>query len=141
MYQSDIKKGGVYTAKVSGKVVPLRIDSITTRPTYQSSGRDLGPGKIVNRTRYECTNLVTSRRITVKSAHRFRHRATKSIMDHLGLPLTLLPTDQQPILTPTHTASEAHERDHGTHPADDDPTTEPTMPKPRFPGYSTLPFQ
>ncbi len=89
MLQHEIKQHSVYTAKVSGEIVPLRVDLITKRPVYQYS-RDPGKGKTINRVQYDCTNLVTQRKITVKSAQRFRHPASERIMTYLGLPTTWL---------------------------------------------------
>ena len=87
MRQHEIKQHGVYTAKVSGHIVPLRVDFITKRPVYQYSRSKFKPpwGKNTMRTQYDCTNLVTGRTITVKSAQRFRNPVGPNIMAHLGL--------------------------------------------------------
>lgn len=71
MKQKDIEVGKVYTAKVSGKVVRVRVDHIGERSTYRrnsySGGRTIGTASS-----YECTNLETGRKLTIRSAQRFR---------------------------------------------------------------------
>ena len=63
MKAKDIKQGEVYHAKVSGKLVLVRVDKIYKRP-------DPFGGKV--KTRYGVTNLCTDRKITFRSAQRFR---------------------------------------------------------------------
>ncbi len=63
MKSSEIEVGGKYTAKVSGQIVTVRVDQI--KEHYQRSSE-----RWVDH--YECTNLNTSRRITIKSCQRFR---------------------------------------------------------------------
>lgn len=64
MKAAEIKVGHVYTAKVSGKLTKVRVDTI--RDAWQGYR-----GKY-----YDVTNLTTGRRITFRSAQRFR-RETK----------------------------------------------------------------
>ena len=59
MKQKDIKVGGTYLAKVSGRVVPVRVDAVVD---YACTGR----------LRFRCTSLVTKREVVVKAATRFR---------------------------------------------------------------------
>ena len=71
MELSQIQKGHIYATKVSNRVVPVRVDRIRETTKYQYSS--FGPGRNVNCTVFECTNLTTQRRITVRSAQRFRY--------------------------------------------------------------------
>jgi hypothetical protein len=59
---SDVVVGQVYLARVSGRVVPVRIE----RPVL------VGVSKV--RTGWEATNLATGRRILIRSAQRLRKR-------------------------------------------------------------------
>ena len=59
MKAAQITVGCVYDAKVSDRVVPVKVVNV---------GRDFR-----NRVRYECVNLTTGRTITVRSAQRFRN--------------------------------------------------------------------
>jgi len=74
MKAAEIKKGGVYIAKVSGNLVQVRVDEI----------RNAGYGKVNcfsgcyeygNKVVYDVTNLATGRRTTFKSAAKFRRPA------------------------------------------------------------------
>lgn len=56
MKQNEIEKGGVYRAKVSERIVDVRVDEIAPGP------------------RYAVTNLKTGRRLTFRSAQKFRSR-------------------------------------------------------------------
>lgn len=63
MKTSDIRVGGIYTAKVSNSVVEMEVLSINKRKgnTYRKGG-----------TTYTCKNLKTSREVLIKSAAKFR---------------------------------------------------------------------
>ncbi len=63
MKKSEIKAGCHYTAKVSNKLVVIRVDSIEDRPSYPKGGM---------RTRFFCTNTATGRQVTFRSAQKFR---------------------------------------------------------------------
>lgn len=63
MKKSEIKVGGHYQAKVSGRLVTVRVDAIRERTGYGSS-RD--------RTVFDVTNLTTNRKTTFESAMKFR---------------------------------------------------------------------
>jgi len=58
--QAEVEIGGVYWCKVSGRVVPVRIDCNCT-------GSDWNIG-------WAATNLKTGRQVHIKLAHRLRGR-------------------------------------------------------------------
>jgi hypothetical protein len=62
MRASDIQVGGRYLAKVSGRIVVVRVDQI----------RD----GLSGRKRYDVTNMATGRTTTFRSASRLRHIAS-----------------------------------------------------------------
>jgi hypothetical protein len=64
MKQSEIEVSGVYFARVSGNLVRVRVDQVVEGSNWK--GRAY--------THYRCTNLATGRRITIRSAQRFRSR-------------------------------------------------------------------
>ena len=68
--KSEIEVGGLYTARVSGKFVTVRVDAIceTTRQCR---------GCCKQTWHYEVTNLITKRKITFRSAAKLRAKATK----------------------------------------------------------------
>ena len=71
MKAKDIKIGGHYIAKVSGKLTTVRVDAIrkTSRGRTNSwSGRYEQQACTV----YDVTNLATGRRVTFRSAAKFR---------------------------------------------------------------------
>ena len=57
MKKSEVKVGHVYVAKVSGRLVPVRIDSVHSRQGWNA------------------TNTKTGRRVHIKSAQRLRREA------------------------------------------------------------------
>ncbi len=61
MKKAEIKVGGHYIAKVSGRIVTVRVDAI----------RECG-GYDHNRPVYDVTNLTTGRKTTFRSAAKFR---------------------------------------------------------------------
>ncbi len=65
MKKDSIQIGKTYFAKVSGKLVRVKVNGISERSDYK--GRTI--------TRYDCTNTNTEREIMVKSAARFRGEA------------------------------------------------------------------
>lgn len=69
MKKSDIKVGGYYRANVSGILVTVRVDEISTFNSnkYRKGG-----------TRYEVTNLRTGRMLTFRSARKFRRETNVS---------------------------------------------------------------
>lgn len=68
MKKSEIKVGGHYTAKVSNKIVTVRVDSIRERDGYKKM-----------ETVYNVTNLTTGRTTTFRSAAKFRSEAPLTI--------------------------------------------------------------
>lgn len=66
MKSKEINVGGHYLAKVSGQLQTVRVDAI--REVF--SGRS--PRTSQMRTIFDCTNVRTRRRITVRSPQRFR---------------------------------------------------------------------
>lgn len=61
MKKSEIKVGGIYTARVGGKYTTVRVDAIRECSGWE---RDV--------TRYDCTNLTTNRKVMFRSAAKFR---------------------------------------------------------------------
>lgn len=67
MKAKDVRVGSVYAAKVSGNIVPVRVDAVREMIlSYRREGNRLA-------TVYDVTNLVTKRRTTFKSAAKLRH--------------------------------------------------------------------
>ena len=65
MLKKQIHVGGKYYAKISGNVVPVRVDAI--REVFTSSF-SYSPSRDV----YDVTNLKTGRKTTFRSAQKFR---------------------------------------------------------------------
>lgn len=65
MKAADIKIQGIYEAKVNGKLVPVRVNRISTNAMRSA-------GSIQDRTTYGVTNLKTGRTTTFRSAAKFR---------------------------------------------------------------------
>lgn len=63
MKAAEIKVGGHYTARVSGRLVTVRVDN---------SYVEYHPPIMGYRTVYYVTNLATGRKTTFRSAQRFR---------------------------------------------------------------------
>lgn len=61
MLKKDIAVGGVYLAKVSGKIVPCRVDAIHENFAMHKVSHS-----------YHVTNLATGRKVTFRSAQKFR---------------------------------------------------------------------
>lgn len=66
MKKSEIEVGGHYRARVSGNLVTVRVDKIVETSDYK--GRNI--------TLYGVTNLTTKRRLTFRSAAKFRAKAS-----------------------------------------------------------------
>lgn len=67
MKQIHVEIGGRYTAKVSGRVVPVRVLRMVEQERY--SGRDYsGNSRYRTTRRYVCRNEVTGREITCSAA-------------------------------------------------------------------------
>lgn len=69
MKKNEIQIGGLYHAKVSGKITTVRVDNITEETRY--AGR--------NGTYYHVTNTATARKITFRSATKFRSVAKLAV--------------------------------------------------------------
>ena len=65
MKKNEIKVGGLYLAKVSGKITTVRVDAIR-KGGFTSGG---------SQTAYDVTNLKTGRKTTFRSAAKFRCEA------------------------------------------------------------------
>lgn len=68
MRAKEIEVGGVYLARVSGKITKVRVDAI--EEMFARAGRSL--------TIYRVTNIATGRRTTFRSPQKFRSRVTPS---------------------------------------------------------------
>lgn len=66
MKKAEITVGGTYLAKVSGKLTTVRVDAIRESQSYRAHQ----PHTAI--TLYDITNLTTKRRITFRSAAKFR---------------------------------------------------------------------
>ena len=72
MRASEIEAGEVYLAKVSGRVVRVRVDEVRHDGSQMRGGK-----RGSDATRYDVTNLSTGRKTTFRTAGKFRSRATK----------------------------------------------------------------
>lgn len=63
MKKDQIKLGGRYTAKVSGKLTTVKVNVIRERTSYSGDR---------TQTVYDVTNLATGRQTTFRSASKFR---------------------------------------------------------------------
>lgn len=70
MKAEDIRQGGIYLAKISNRIVRVRVDSIRQREGYRSP--QTGKKVIQARTVYDVTNLDTGRTTTFDSPMKFR---------------------------------------------------------------------
>ena len=71
MKSFEIQIGGKYIAKVSGKLTTVRVDSMRKAERY-SMNRYSGRSESTLTTVYDVTNLTTGRKITFRSAAKFR---------------------------------------------------------------------
>ncbi len=65
MKLSDVQVGSRYTAKVSGRIVTVRVVEIVEVPATRWSNA---------KTRIEAVNEATGRRVTIRSPQRLRRR-------------------------------------------------------------------
>ncbi len=74
MKGSEIKVGGRYVAKVSGRLVPVRVTGTRERATMRRTGGDYTRAgyEATTRLAWDCVNETTGRAVVVKSAQRFR---------------------------------------------------------------------
>jgi hypothetical protein len=70
MKKSEVKVGGYYTAKVSGRLTVVRVDAVRERPTYRNplTQTKVGRASLM----YDVTNMTTGRHTTFHSASKFR---------------------------------------------------------------------
>lgn len=68
MLAEEIKVGELYRAKVSNRIVTVRVDAI--RENFEG------------RRRYSVTNLNTNRKITFRSAAKFREISIKCVQNN-----------------------------------------------------------
>lgn len=83
MKANEIKQGGIYTAKVSGKITKVKVLAIRETSKFSRSsysGQSVYRDAVV----YDVTNLSTGRRTTFKSAAKFR----AAVGEPKGKPLT-----------------------------------------------------
>jgi hypothetical protein len=76
--KADVKVGDIFTARVSDKVVKVRVDEIVDNKQVRGLGT-LGQRRLYRKasTTYQCTNLSTGRSVTIKSAAKFRQRVIR----------------------------------------------------------------
>lgn len=77
MKKAEIKVGGYYSARISGRFVTVRVNAIreTLARPYSDSRGDI---KYREATVYDVTNLDTKRDTTFRSAAKFRRSASPS---------------------------------------------------------------
>ena len=80
MKKAEIKKGGLYTARVNGRYVTVRVDDIRVRSGY---------GSVKDTTVYDVTNLTTKRKTTFRSAAKFRSEVVATAKDKPNMPTPL----------------------------------------------------
>lgn len=85
VHKADVKVGSTYAVKVSGRIVPVTIDSIRQVNLYNGQGREV--------TQWSGLNQQTGNRVTIRSAAKLRYELVRDI----GL------VDGQPV-TPTNAA-------------------------------------
>lgn len=76
MKAKEIKVGGRYAAKVSGKLTTVRVDAIREIARVCGTNYD-GSRKCRDAMIYDVTNLATGRRTTFRSAQKFRGEASE----------------------------------------------------------------
>jgi hypothetical protein len=79
MKKAEIKVGGLYTSRISGKFVIVRVDAIRESQRMGGTGYD-GRIKYRDTVVYDVTNLTTKRKIVFRSAAKFRHPASDNGM-------------------------------------------------------------
>ena len=72
MKASEIKVGGRYTAKVSNRIVTVRVDGIREAASRTYRAQRTGETVAMIKTVYDVTNLATHKKLTFKSAAKFR---------------------------------------------------------------------
>jgi hypothetical protein len=81
MKKNEVKVGKVYAVKVSGKIVPVRIDKETTR-TGRRIGTEYNNGRAYSQyaeaTGWIGVNIITARIINIRSAAKLRYEVEKT---------------------------------------------------------------
>lgn len=77
MKKGDIKVGGYYIAKISGKLTTVRVDAIRETDGY-STGSSYWAMRHSAKTVYDLTNMATMRKATCRSAAKFRGVARRA---------------------------------------------------------------
>ena len=72
MTASEITVGGKYYAKVSGRLVTVRVDAIRVVTGRSSTGFWFSSQRHPDKTVFDVTNLATGLRTTFRSTARFR---------------------------------------------------------------------
>ena len=93
MKKNEVKVGKVYSAKVTGKMVPVRIDAVNPHGGW------------------EATNMVTKKRIFIKSAQRLRGLATTWPDKAEAKPAAKVATPAKKPAKPSKDATKAAKRD------------------------------
>lgn len=77
MKKQEIQVGGIYAAKISGRVVPVKVLAIREIAGHVSAGSYHGwtARKVNDVTVYDVENQVTGRKTTFRSAAKFRYAA------------------------------------------------------------------
>lgn len=70
--KSEVKEGQVWTARINGRVVQVRVDSIEYHEGYKPQGLYSGRPTRPGHTTYHVTSLVTGRQTSFRSATKFR---------------------------------------------------------------------
>jgi hypothetical protein len=103
MRKNEIKVGGHYRAKVSDKIVTVRVDAIREDGMHLKAGGR----STISGTRYDVTNLSTGRKTTFRSAVKFRspviqRTETRDFIELRGkVEPVLPPTDVVPVTAMT----------------------------------------
>lgn len=85
MKKHEISVGGHYLAKVSGRVVTVRVDAVREVSKYRRNNYS-GESVYGSAAVYDVTNLATGRRTTFRSAAKFRGKAKPTEIVGAGIP-------------------------------------------------------
>lgn len=78
MKANQIHVGSLYRAKVSGRVVTVRVDAIRDQTRWSTRASYTGYRATETRLVYDVTNLSTGRRCTFRSAAKFRSAVSQA---------------------------------------------------------------
>lgn len=122
MKKADIVVGGKYSAKVSGRIVTVRVDAIRERPATAT---------FRGRTVFDVTNLDTGRKLTFDSAAKFRGEVKEKVEDKKGADPTTVRTVSVERLSDTPSPPAPKSAGGST-------TVSVTTSKPKFEGGSVM---